>query len=131
MGEACVGLKTQPHLTCIDIGPTGDWGYPANASASDRWGNYHSEIWKIPQSADADLFFVDGRFRVACFAQVVLHCKNDAIIGIHDFASRPQYHSVREISREIASAGDMSFFLPLENRNLASALLEKFYNDPA
>ena len=54
----------------------------------------------------------------------------NAIIGIHDFASRPKYHCVREIAREIATAGDMSFFRPLPEKKIAEAILQSFHEEP-
>jgi hypothetical protein len=127
---ACTLSRTKPDLKFIDIGPTKEWGFPSDTSQKTRWPDYHSTIWEIPRSVDADLYLVDGRFRVACFAQIVLHCKPTAIIGIHDFSSRPAYHCVREIAREIATAGDMSFFLPLPKAKAAEGILRSFYTEP-
>ncbi len=128
---ASASSQIKPELIFIDIGPTGDWGVPIDASTKSRWPDYHSAIWKIPHSATADLYFVDGRFRVACFAQIVLHCNPTAIIGIHDFSSRPNYHCVREIAREIATAGDISFFHPLPKKEAAEAMLQSFHTEPS
>ncbi|MGN6116399.1 MAG: hypothetical protein ACTHN2_12860 [Nitrobacter sp.] len=129
--NACAVNQTKPELIFIDIGPTGDWGFPIDASTKSRWPNYHSAIWKMPCATLADLYLIDGRFRVACFAQTVLHCRPNAIIGIHDFSSRPNYHCVREIADEIATAGDMSFFRPLPNKEAANALLQSFQAEPS
>ncbi|MEY9170033.1 hypothetical protein ABIF29_002414 [Bradyrhizobium elkanii] len=129
--RACASARTKPHLTFIDIGRTGDWGFPVDPSTKPRWPDYHSTIWETPRSADADLYLVDGRFRVACFAQIVLHCSPTAIIGMHDFSSRPAYHCVREIAREIATAGDMSFFMPLAKRETAQTILQSFSGEPS
>ncbi|GIQ73819.1 hypothetical protein BraRD5C2_22570 [Bradyrhizobium sp. RD5-C2] len=129
--RACTSSRTKPHLTFIDIGPTGEWGFPIDPSTKPRWPDYHSTIWNTPGSANADLYLVDGRFRVACFAQIVLHCNPAAIIGMHDFSSRPAYHCVREIAREIATAGDMSFFVPLANRKAAEAILQSSSAEPS
>jgi hypothetical protein len=129
--DACVARQTKPELSFVDIGPTGDWGVPIDPSTKSRWPDYHSAIWEMPRSATADLYLVDGRFRVACFAQIVLHCRPNAIIGIHDFSSRPNYHCVREIAQEIATAGDMSFFLPLPKKDDAEAILRSFRTEPS
>jgi hypothetical protein len=131
VSSACASSQTKPELMFIDIGPTGDWGFPIDASTKSRWPDYHSAIWKTPHSTEADLYLVDGRFRVACFAQIVLHCNPHAIIGIHDFGSRPNYHCVREIAREIATAGDMSFFRPLPKKEAAVAILQSFRTEPS
>jgi hypothetical protein len=128
---ACAESETRPELAFVNIGPTGDWGFPTDASTKSRWPNYHSAIWKMPRSASADLYLIDGRFRVACFAQTVLHCGPNAIIGIHDFSSRPNYHCIREIADEIATAGDMSFFRPLPNKDAAKAILRSFDAEPS
>jgi hypothetical protein len=128
---ACAANPTKPELVFTDIGPTGEWGYPTDASTKARWPDYHSAIWAIPGSASADLYLIDGRFRVACFAQTVLHCRLNAIIGIHDFSSRPNYHCVREIADEIATAGDISFFRPLRRKHAADAILQSYRMEPA
>jgi hypothetical protein len=75
---------------------------------------------------DADLYFIDGRFRTACFAQIVLHCGPNAIIGFHDFRSRPHYHRVLDIAREIAEAEDLTLFQPMPwMRERAIAILRE------
>ena len=35
---------------------------------------------------------------------------------IHDYASRAHYHVIREVAREIANAGKLSVFQPLDGR---------------
>ncbi|MCG6205523.1 hypothetical protein LPW26_12805 [Rhodopseudomonas sp. HC1] len=127
---ACADSKVIPELLFMDIGTTGEWGSPTDNTTRHRWPSYHSDVWNVEGSANADLYLVDGRFRVACFAQVVLHCKPSAIIAIHDFSSRPAYHRVNEIAREIATAGDLSFFLPLPEREKAHLLLRDFSFEP-
>jgi hypothetical protein len=112
VAAACAPYPVKPQLVAADIGPTGNWGYPTDAGTRGRWPDYHEGPWALPGAGEADLYLVDGRFRVACFAQVILHCGPGAVVGIHDFADRPQYHAVREIAREIATVENLSFFLP-------------------
>jgi hypothetical protein len=126
VGIACASSPTIPQLEFIDIGPTGDWGHPIDPSTKSRWPEYHSAIWRFPQSSNADLYLIDGRFRVACFAQIALRCKSTAIIGIHDFGSRAAYHCIREIGHEIATAGDLSFFLSIPKKDTAETLLRSY-----
>jgi hypothetical protein len=109
---ACAGAHLQPEFHFVDIGPLTEWGFPTDPSTKSRWKFYSGGLWRHERVSQADLYFVDGRFRVACFAQVVLRCRTEAAIGFHDFGSRRHYHVVREIGREIASAEDMTFFLP-------------------
>ncbi|MDR7058690.1 MULTISPECIES: hypothetical protein [unclassified Sphingopyxis] len=41
-----------------------------------------------------DAVLIDGRFRVACLLQAIIHCKPDCVFLFHDFQDRPQYHGV-------------------------------------
>ena len=104
------GILIQPDLVHVNIGPTGDWGYPSDPATRELWPNYHSLVWQRAGSSEADMYLVDGRFRVACFMQILLRAKQDAIIAIHDFAARKSYHLIREVAREIAIADDLSIF---------------------
>jgi len=121
-----------PKLVYVDIGPIGDWGYPLDQSTNSRWPRYHEFPWDVPGAAEADLYMIDGRFRVACFAQAAAHCDPNAVIAFHDFASRKQYHCVLEIAREIATAEDMSFFQPLTGiQGKANRIIEEYKLNPA
>ncbi|MDR3571114.1 MAG: hypothetical protein P4L81_02860 [Candidatus Pacebacteria bacterium] len=130
--SACADSIVTPKLVYVDIGPTGDWGYPVDQSAQSRWPRYHEIIWDFEESREADLYMIDGRFRVACFAKTVINCDHNSIIGFHDFASRKHYHCVYEIAREIATAEDMSFFQPLSDvLETATKLIEQYKYNPA
>jgi hypothetical protein len=129
--NACRDSPLKPDLHFVDIGPTGDWGAPIDPATKPRWPNYHEAIWKIPEASKADLYMIDGRFRVACFAQVILRCTPDAILCFHDFASRPQYHRVQELAEEIVSVEDISFFRPRRDaRELATRVLDEYRFNP-
>jgi hypothetical protein len=53
---ACASSQTKPELIFVDIGPTGEWGYPTDASMKSHWPDYHSAIWKMPHSDGGPLF---------------------------------------------------------------------------
>lgn len=97
------------HLTHVDIGPTGDWGFPTGNAHQDRFGNYSAAIVASGRK-DFDLCLVDGRFRVACFLQALIYLNSDAIIGIHDYTDRPQYHLIEKFARPIAGTHQLKFF---------------------
>jgi hypothetical protein len=126
-------LSTKPKLTHVDIGETGDWGVPVENAKKDLWPDYHTTIWSDPEAGRADLYLVDGRFRVACFMQTVLHAQSGALIAIHDFANRPYYHVVRDVAREVAALGSFSVFArkPDYDPAHASAVLKDHAFDPA
>jgi hypothetical protein len=104
-------LPVQPKLVFADIGPTGEWGRPVDDGCKERWPSYSTAIWEEPLAGDADLYLVDGRFRVACFLETLLRCRSDSIILIHDFAVREEYHVVRQFGREIATTANLSAFV--------------------
>lgn len=118
---ACVegGCRVVPNMIHVDIGRLGNWGTPIDPEAKPRWPTYHEAIWERPDAGNADLYLIDGRFRVACAFQVLVHCRSDAILAIHDFAPRPNYAVVHEGAREIARVGTLSVFVPRPNRNAA------------
>jgi hypothetical protein len=132
--EACVEKECPivPTLLHADIGPLKEWGFPADASRKSTWPSYHSDIWKHPESTGADFYLVDGRFRVACFMQVLLHGSSEALIGIHDFAARKYYHVIHEAAREIARAESLSIFVRRTNidQGQISRILDKYAMDP-
>ena len=124
--------STPPELQFVDIGPIREWGFPVDESRKCSWPNYHEGVWQRAGIELADLFFIDGRFRVACALQCLLRAKDGAVMGIHDF-ERSYYHAVLDFARPIASVGRMSFLLRSQSFDSDGArrLLDKFKFDPA
>ena len=88
---ACEKLGRPVGLTFnhADIGQTRDLGYPAQYPSQmrndPRWARYHDQVWSIPDASRSDSVLVDGRFRVACALQTLLHCGDRTIIMVHDY----------------------------------------------
>ena len=76
-------------LNYIDVGEVGNWGFPKKKNS--KISNYSKQIFKKYEN-DYDLVLIDGISRVACALQVILNCKSDIKILIHDFNYRPYYH---------------------------------------
>jgi hypothetical protein len=133
VAEACRApeCRVQPDLVRVDIGPVGRWGMPVDEQARDRWPLYHASIWERPEAWEADFCLVDGRFRVACFMQTLLHCRADTLIGIHDFA-RKQYHVVHEVARQVARVDELAIFVRRADvaRQRVHDILERFRFTP-
>jgi hypothetical protein len=105
----------------VDIGPLVQWGYPADHSNRNSWPQYSTSVWQNEGSTDADLYLIDGRFRVACFSETLVHARVGAMILIHDFESRPEYHVVKELTRRVAVADELSVFVKDTNSNVDAA----------
>jgi len=111
VSSACVGDDgVRPVTLLADIGPVRALGYPDGLGHRNLWPNYHTGIWERHALADAEVYLIDGRFRVACFLQTVLRCAGQALILFHDFTSRRQYHIVRAFAREVARTDELSLF---------------------
>lgn len=96
-----------------DIGPTKAWGYPVDSSASTRWKNYVTDIWrKLEAAGDSpDLVLIDGRFRVACFAYCLLMARPGTIILFDDFCDRQdKYSAAAKLLEPRAMHGRMAEF---------------------
>ncbi|MGD0721558.1 MAG: hypothetical protein ABR970_11010, partial [Roseiarcus sp.] len=102
--------RPQPKLFVVDIGPIGEWGRPVDDRFRERWPLYALTMWQAKAAADADLFLIDGRFRVSCFMETLLRCRPEAVVLIHDFPERKSYHVVREFADEIASCSALYAF---------------------
>lgn len=114
VAAACGGpdVQTAPTLMLADIGPIGEWGYPSDRSTMAQWPAYHSQIWCERAAWNADVYFIDGRFRVCCFLKSLLHCRPDSVLLLHDFGSRRHYHLVHDFAAQIAQCEDMAAFIP-------------------
>ncbi len=80
----------------VNIGPTGDWGYPEPDNDPSLFEAYSSSVFQSMDAKSIDLALVDGRFRVACILKIILSCHNNQKLNIlvHDFWNRQQYHVV-------------------------------------
>lgn len=76
-----------------DIGPVGDGGWPVDEARLRDWPHYHSRIWRH-LSGSPDAVLINGRFRVACLLQAIIHCRPDTMLLFHDFRDHPGYQSV-------------------------------------
>jgi len=90
-----------------DIGPIGLWGKPRRKAQAHRWPAYSMAVWE-ELDASPDVVLVDGRFRVACCLQALLHTKPGAKILFHDFWDRPQYHAVLSYARCLGRADTLA-----------------------
>ena len=133
VAKACDGKRITPTLLHADIGTTGDWGMPTDATTRARWPSYHQRLWEHQAAAESDLFLIDGRFRIACTMQVLLLCRPDAIIAVHDYAMRPSYHVIERFARPVAKVGELAVFQrrPRMDVAAANAMLIQHSYDPA
>ncbi|MBI4921841.1 MAG: hypothetical protein HY834_08835 [Devosia nanyangense] len=97
------------------LGTIGEYGRPLDETTRATWPTYYQAVTSTPGAADADLFFIDGRFRVACALMVVRHGSRESTILIHDFWNRPAYHSALPFLRWRKSVDTLGIFSPAEH----------------
>lgn len=124
--------KLVPQMIFADIGPVGEWGRPVDESCKHRWPIYSAAVWDIPQAEDADFFLIDGRFRVACFLETILRCRADAVVAIHDYPERREYHVVEQFARPLMTTDSLTAFVPRAGMERAKvqAMLPMFTYQP-
>ncbi|MCL2339262.1 MAG: hypothetical protein FWC51_04925 [Proteobacteria bacterium] len=99
------GVKSgRLKLLEIDTGPCRECGNPTDDARREFWPFYSSGVFALPGIRDADVVLIDGRFRVACGLASIKNLNKDAVIMIHDFNDRPQYHKLLDYLDIVESA---------------------------
>jgi Glycosyl transferase family 2 len=127
-------LADYPRATVhhADIGPTGKWGMPSRPRFHGRFHRYAMAVWDRPDLGDPDLVLIDGRFRAACLATVMLRAKRPTTVLIDDYHNRPYYHGVERLARKEATVGRMARFAVTPGAIPADMLTEVigWFSDP-
>jgi hypothetical protein len=123
----------------VDLGPTKAYGYPATpwwrlyqSAHRDKWPSYYESIWSEADAAAADLFLVDGRFRVASALAVASHCRDQAKVLVHDFKGRHEYGAILEVYDKVRQVRSLAVLRrkPDANAERIGALMSKFRYRP-
>jgi len=105
-----VTRKSPAIVSHIDIGPTGMWGRPLDAS---HWQDFHRlpmDIWDEPFFRHPDVVLVDGRFRAACLVATCLRITKPVQLLFDDYIERPIYQTVEKIIKPTRTVGRMAVF---------------------
>jgi len=111
-------------LTHVDIGPVKSLGWPADESRRENWPLYAAAPWDAKQTPD--LVLIDGRFRVACILQTVLHAPRDCLVFAHDFWNRPRYHVVLPFLQWQQRVGSVGVFRIRDRTKGIEGLLQRY-----
>ena len=104
------GSSTLALVHHVDIGPTGNWGRPLRTEAAARYHRYALSVWDRPDLGEPDLVLIDGRFRAACLAAVMMRAKRPTTVLFDDYAPRGYYHAVEKLARKEETIGRMARF---------------------
>ncbi len=111
----------------VDIGETGPFGLPVSKTPVPAWATYHESVWQQHDAKRFDCVFIDGRFRVACALQALLHTRFDTKIIMHDFWNRPHYHCVLDFVHVLEKMQTIAVFhkkKDLDREHIAKLLMD-------
>lgn len=111
-----VELYNKVKFIYVNIGASGNWGYPGSESTYDDWIKYSKAFINIGDDRDKiDTVLIDGRFRVACVLNLFKYINEEVKIIFDDFLDRSYYHIVLNYFNIIDQAGRMVI---LQKRNV-------------
>lgn len=98
----------------LDVGPTGEWGYPTNKNQnmSELFEKISSVTWVHLDKDDVspDVVFIDGRWRKGCFLTSILNCSQPYTVIWDDYFDRPHYHVFDDIIKPTKKVGRTAIF---------------------
>jgi len=131
------GTEFKPIV--VSIGISGLWGFPIFTERTDsrlqRWKTYPTAPWTFLQQRmlEPDVILVDGRFRVACVLESLLHLRPQSTCNIlvDDYAGRSHYKSIEDFCDLVAMHGRMAHFRKPAGLDVEKCrrVLEHFYGD--
>lgn len=94
----------------VDIGATGPWGRPLDDRAWRNFHTYPNGIWEQSWFRHPDVVLIDGRFRTACLATILLRAERPVLVLFDDYGVRPLYHDMEAVIRPAKMVGRMAEF---------------------
>ena len=120
------GLKDNllfKDLKCDGTGPLLSW--PGNKSSIEDWKNF---IQAYKEEYNADVIFIDGRFRVACALDVFNKIKNDTVLLLHE-CQRKQYAEIENYYDKLYKWKNLCLFKKKTSiKEIQKDILEKYWN---
>ena len=96
------------EVRVANVGPTGAWGRPNETRHWTKFVDYPLLPWQDPDFTP-DLVLIDGRFRLACLAATMLHCKRPTTVLVDDYGRR-RYRQVETLLPVAEHVGHMARF---------------------
>ena len=101
---------TEVDVVWADIGPTKEWGHPADNSEWKRYARYPLEIWYESHFKQPDVVLVDGRFRAGCALATQFMTEKPVVLLFDDYTQRKAYHVVEKYLGTPQVTGRMAKF---------------------
>lgn len=133
-----IGSESENHFLHANIGVTEFWGKPAFTNLSlarlRLWSRYPQIPWEAFKATGEcpDLILIDGRFRIACMLESLVHLNGQStIICFDDYFDRDSYTVVERFAQMVDRAGRMAMFRKKESMDLPACkeVLQEHYAD--
>ena len=117
------GLKD--NLIFKDLKPDKPtWSYPGVNSNLKDWKNYFQSYRK---EYNADVIFIDGRFKIATAMDIFNKIRDDTIVLIHEYKYRPSYFILEEYYNYVYHWNTLYAFIKKTNKKEIPLELQKKY----
>ena len=110
MAQHVATLSDKAHVHWADVGPTGPWGVPMKPREFRKFHGYPLSVWDRPDFQHPDLVLIDGRFRAACLAAVLIRATRPVTVLFDDYFKRRYYHGVERLAHKEEMVGRMARF---------------------
>lgn len=119
------GLKD--NLIFKDLKPDNPtWSYPGKNSNINDWKNYFQSY---NSNYNADVIFIDGRFKVATAMDIFDKINNDTIVLIHEYTYRKLYFVLENYYQYIYHWGTLVAFIKKKNiESIPMNIKKKYWN---
>jgi len=104
-----------------------DWSLPGPKSNIEDWKNYFQSYQK---SFNADVIFIDGRFKIATAMDIFNKIRDDTVVLIHEYKSRPLYFILEEYYNYIYHWNTLyAFTKKKEIKKIPLEIQKKYWNE--
>ena len=103
------------------------WSYPGNDTNIEDWKKYFQSYKK---EYNADVILIDGRFKVATALDIFNKIRNDTIVLLHEYDSRPYYYIIETYYKYIYHWGSLFAFIKKNSiKEIPLTIQKKYWSD--
>lgn len=118
--------KSDVEFLHKNLGETGAWGWPIGCEHYQKFIEYPLAYQLQNPGGKSQTVLIDGRFRVACFLEVLMEAQGPVTILFDDYADRAHYRIIEKYLVPNLLIGRMGVFMLEANREKNNILPEDF-----
>lgn len=103
------------------------WSFPGKNTNLNDWKQYFQAN---KSEYNADVILIDGRFKITTAMDIFNKIKNDTIVVLHEYNTRPQYFVIENYYKYIYHWGSLYAFVKnTEKKDIPMEIQKKYWND--